>query len=285
MGEPVIFSLSDVLQIPLSAVLSEAFPKPDEDQKSTNHHQSSECCNQERILVAHIGHPGRNPGIRGWSAVRMPFQIVYKGQQDLSKTRFFLPVSNGETHGIPHDNNRHNSIGPKVAVRINTVGYRQLASHGDAGAEHVHGNNKTEPMDIVCRPNTPKDQTAGHNEKWNGIKPETVLLMALEFDVLQRRVSTHLGLADAAVTSGFPQNELVAQGTRVIGSEYHAQVCQCIEIQSNELIYQDMDGCHAILHEYLPRAEDSAAPPRSSALSIWCARTTYPVADPSRVAI
>lgn len=95
-------------------------------------------------------------------------------------TRYFLrrviPISNGETHRIAHDYDRHDSIGAKVAVRIDAVSYGYLTTDSDACAEHIHCNYKSEPVNMVGCTNTPEEETAWHNQQGNDIEPKTMLL-------------------------------------------------------------------------------------------------------------
>lgn len=86
-----------------------------------------------------------------------------------------LPVANGETHRIPHNNDRHDSVGAKIAVRIDAVRYGDLTTNSDACTEHVHCNYKSEPVNVVCCANTPEEETAWHNQQRNDIEPKTVL--------------------------------------------------------------------------------------------------------------
>lgn len=66
-----------------------------------------------------------------------------------------LPVSNGETHGVAHDNDGHDSISSKIAVRVDAIRYGYLATDSDACTKHIHCEYKSEPVHIVCCANTP----------------------------------------------------------------------------------------------------------------------------------
>lgn len=86
-----------------------------------------------------------------------------------------LPITNGETHCVAHDNDRHDSVGAKVAIRIDAVSYGNLATDSDACSEHIHCNYKSKPVNVVCCANTPEEETAWHDQQGNHIEPKTVL--------------------------------------------------------------------------------------------------------------
>lgn len=86
-----------------------------------------------------------------------------------------LPITNGETHRVAHDNDRHDSIGAKIAVRIDAVSYGNLATDSNACTEHVHCNHKSKPVNVVRCANTPEEETTWHNQQWNDIEPKAVL--------------------------------------------------------------------------------------------------------------
>lgn len=104
-----------------------------------------------------------------------------------------LPVTNRKAHRVAYNNDRDDGVSPEVLVRVDAVRDGQLAAHGDARGEHIHGENESEPVDMVRRADAPEDQAAGHDQQRDDVQPEAVL-----------------GLADAAVASGFPEDEFIA---------------------------------------------------------------------------
>lgn len=98
--------------------------------------------------------------------------------------RRVIPISNGETHRIAYDDDRHDAIGAKVAVRIDAVSYGYLTTDSNACAEHVHCNYKPEPVNMVCRTDTPEEETAWHNQQRNDIEPKTVLFEVSDVEII-----------------------------------------------------------------------------------------------------
>ncbi len=111
------------------------------------------------------------------------------------------PVAHRETHGVSDQNDRDHAITTDVLVGIDAVAHGQLATDGDGGGEHAHGEDETEPMDMVSRSGAPDQEPARNEDEQGTVQPQAVL-----------------GLHDAIVLSGLPEDEPVTDGTRVKGT-------------------------------------------------------------------
>lgn len=106
-------------------------------------------------LGKHSGSPYSSPMGLYWKMLLVRwFETLYMREKGKSVLNI-LPISNGKTHRVPNDNDRYDSVSTKVAVRIDAVGNRYLTAHSDAGTEHIHRNDQPEPVNAVCRSNSP----------------------------------------------------------------------------------------------------------------------------------
>lgn len=143
-----------------------------------HHHQERQHLRQSRksrknksILIPHIRDPRRNP------------------------------IINRKTHRIPNNNDRYHSFSTQILVGINAIADAELDAYGVRGGDYAHGEDETEPLDVMRCSYAPEDQRAGDEDERGGEEPETVL-----------------GFQDAFVAAGEIEDYAVANCAGIEGS-------------------------------------------------------------------
>lgn len=114
-------------------------------------------------------------------------------KQKTPKKNPHVPIANGKTHGIPHQDDRDNGIGAEVLVAVDAVADGQLAPDGNARGEQKHGKHEPEPVHAVGGADPPQEEAPGAKDADDRVQPETVL-----------------GLAEPPVAAGLVKDEPVA---------------------------------------------------------------------------
>jgi hypothetical protein len=164
MTQPQTLTLLHKLIITLFRQIPPALPPLHNRQKRKNLRQPCKRRQNERILISHILNPGRNA------------------------------ISNRKTHRIPDNNNSNHSLTTQILVRINAIAHTKLHTDGIRSSDDAHGENESEPMDVVRGSYTPEDERARDEDEGCGEEPETVF-----------------GFQDAFVAAGEPEDLQVGE--------------------------------------------------------------------------
>lgn len=115
----------DVLIIPHPRLLPQSPPPLNNGEHSTNLRQPSKRRQDKRILQPHISNPRRDT------------------------------IPNSKRHCVPDNNHRNHGITTQIFVAIDTVGDAELDTDCVCGSDDEHGDDETEPVDMVVGADAP----------------------------------------------------------------------------------------------------------------------------------
>lgn len=127
MSHPHLHRLLDIPVIPRPRLLPQSSPPLDHGKDSTNLGQPGKSRQNKRILQAHVGDPRRDP------------------------------IPNSKRHRIPDNDHGNHRITAQVFVTVDTIRDAELNADCVCGGNDEHGDDETEPVDVVVGAYAPKD--------------------------------------------------------------------------------------------------------------------------------